>query len=240
MANKLPITKSYTISLIAICASLYAVIGYLTYLGIFAPAIGVVRFWPAVFLPAVFSIVFGPLVGAAGAAIGIFISDMIIHGNALLSLTVGVPANFIGFYLVGEIYRKSGSERKILAMTVLELSVAFIVAALFYSYGLLPMDLLIASLIALVATLVPALFFKGDDRRIVFAGSTGLMVGSAIIGIGVWAFSQFFLLPTGDRNLPFWAAFAWFIWTYVTEVPFIALLAPPTIRVIRKAVVTRG
>lgn len=240
MVNKQPFTKSYTISLIAICASLYAVIGYLTYLGIFTPAIGVVRFWPAVFLPAVFSIVFSPLIGGAGAAIGIFISDMIIHGNALLSLSVGVPANFIGFYLVGEVYRRSRSERRILAMTALELSIAIMVAVLFYLYKLLPLDLLVASLVAYIATLAPSLFFKGDDRRIVFAGSTGLMAGSAIIGIGVWAFSQFFLLPTGERSLPLWAAFAWFVWTYVTEVPFIALLTPPTIRVVRRAVVTRG
>ena len=93
--------KSWEIATIALSASLYAVIGYASYLGIFTPMIGVVRFWPSVFIPAVFAVLFGPRVGGISAAIGIFISDMMIHGNALLSLSVGVPANFVCFYSVG-------------------------------------------------------------------------------------------------------------------------------------------
>jgi uncharacterized membrane protein len=55
-------------------ATLYTVIGYLTYSGI---VIMGVRFWPAVVIPAVFTVLFGPIVGGVGAAIGIFISDML-------------------------------------------------------------------------------------------------------------------------------------------------------------------
>ena len=92
--------------MISLNAALYAGIGYLTFLGIFAPIMGVVRFWGiAVVIPAIFAALFGPLVGGLGAAIGIFISDMIIHGNALLSITVGVPANFVMFYLIGWIIK---------------------------------------------------------------------------------------------------------------------------------------
>jgi uncharacterized membrane protein len=89
-----------------VCGALYAGFGYLTHLGIFAPVIGVVRFWPAVIIPAVFAILFGPVVGGLGAVIGIFLSDMAIHGDALLSMTVGVPSNLLGFYLVGSIGRR--------------------------------------------------------------------------------------------------------------------------------------
>jgi hypothetical protein len=99
--------KPIEMTMASLNAALYASIGYLTFLGIFAPIIGVVRFWGiAVVIPAVFAALFGPLVGGIGAAIGIFISDMIIHGNALLSLAVGVPANFVMFYLIGYISRK--------------------------------------------------------------------------------------------------------------------------------------
>jgi len=99
--------KPIELTMTALNAALYTTVGYLTFLGIFAPIIGVVRFWgPAVVVPAVFAVLFGPLVGGIGAAIGIFMSDMIIHGNVLLSLTVGVPANFVMFYLIGFISKK--------------------------------------------------------------------------------------------------------------------------------------
>jgi len=233
VAARPPRPRTLEVTLIALCAALYAVLGYLSYLGIFAPALGVVRFWPAVFVPAVFSIVFGPWIGGLGAAIGIFISDMAIHGNALLSLTVGVPANLLGFYAVGLTYRRA--PRRLLAAIAAELALAAVAVALLYLYGHLPADLAAASLIAFAATLAPALFFKGDDRRMVYAGSTGLMLGSAYIGVGVWLYSQAFALPNGARSLPAWAALLWFTWTYVTEIPFIALLTPPVVKALRRA-----
>jgi len=39
------------------------------------------------------------LAGGVGAAIGIFLSDMLTHGMPLLSLSVGVTSNFIAFYI---------------------------------------------------------------------------------------------------------------------------------------------
>ena len=102
------------IVLSGICGALYAVVGYLIYvlLPIMAPGIGVVRFWPSVVIPAVFAVLFGPMVGGLGGAIGIFISDTLIHGDPLLSLTVGVTSNFIGFYFIGLISRKSINWKK--------------------------------------------------------------------------------------------------------------------------------
>lgn len=237
MAGRPPASRTMRVTLAALCASLYAVLGYLSYLGIFAPAVGVVRFWPAVFVPAVFAIVYGPLVGGLGAAIGIFISDMAIHGNALLSLTVGVPANFLGFYTVGLLYRRA--PRRLLPLILLELAAASAVAAALYLSGLLPLDLAVAALASFAVTLAPVLLFKGEERRIVFAGSTGLMLGSAWIGLGVWLYSQAFTLPNGSRSLPAWAALLWFLWTYVTEIPFIAVFAPPVIKALKRAGLAR-
>jgi type IV secretory pathway TrbD component len=219
------------------CAVLYALVGWLSYLGVFTPVLGVVRFWPSVFVPAVFAIAFSPYVGGVGAAIGIFISDMMIHGNALLSLTVGVPANFVGFYLTGALYRRVRSST--LPALVAEVAASLLVLALLYSWGAVPQDLLAAGGVAAAVTLALALLFKGEDRAIVLAGSTGLLAGSAIVGAGVWLFSQFFTLPAGGSRLPIVAAAVWFAWTYFTEVPFIALLTPPIVKALRRASLAR-
>ena len=129
--------KSQQVVMTALNATLYVVLGYMTFLGIFAPIVGVVRFWGiAVVVPAVFATLFGGMVGGVGAAIGIFISDMIIHGNMLLSLAVGVPANFVMFYIIGEFGR---TRPKISAVNIglivgcLIILVMFIMRLFFYS-----------------------------------------------------------------------------------------------------------
>lgn len=226
--------KSLSVSLVALCAALYAVLGYLTYLGLFAPVIGTVRFWPSVFVPATFAVAFSPLIGGLGAAIGIFISDMAVHGNPLLSLSVGVPANFLGFYAVGAVYRLARDERRVLAGIAVELVATVLALSALYYARILDESFVVASAVALAFTVAPVVVAR-QSRRIVFAGSTGLMLGSAIIGVGVWAYSQFFVLPTGQAQLPAWAALVWFVWTYLTEIPFIALFVPPTVRVLEKA-----
>jgi len=132
------LSKTFMIVLTAINASLYTVVGCLTYLGI---VVFGVRFWPAVVVPAVFSVLFGPLVGGVGAAIGIFLCDMLSHGMPLLSLSVGVTSNFTAFYILGHMTRE---------------------------YSL---------------------------KRYVVAATLSLLVGSIIIGIGVYAWSQFYLIP---------------------------------------------
>jgi len=232
-----PRPRSLELALAAMCAALYALVGWLSYLGVFTPVLGVVRFWPSVFVPAVFAIAFSPYVGGVGAAIGIFISDMMIHGNTLLSLTVGVPANFVAFYLTGVLYRRVRSST--LHTIMAEITAALLALALLYSWGAVPWDLVVAGAVAAAVTLILALLFKGEDRAIVLAGSTGLLAGSAIVGVGVWLFSQFFVLPTGDSRLPLVAAAVWFAWTYFTEVPFIALFTPPIVKALRRAALAR-
>ncbi|ADM27337.1 conserved hypothetical protein [Ignisphaera aggregans DSM 17230] len=228
------------IVLIVFSASLYALMGIATYLGIFAPAVGVVRFWPAVFIPAIFSEVFGPIVGGIGAAIGIFISDMYVHGNALLSLSVGVPANFIGFYLIGYILNRVKKDSKYLFIASIAIQfIPLIMTIALYFYGYLDTALfIIYTAITAIAIAVTLLALSIARRYILprelLAYSIGLMVGSLYIGIGVWLFSQFFPLPSGERNLPVVASLLWFLWTYYTEIPFLLILTPPIVRAIER------
>jgi len=90
--------QSSEIAATGICAALYAVIGLLTSFGL---NVGGVAFYPAVVVPAIFAVLFGPWVGGIGAGIGIFIRDVIYHGDPLLSLVAGVTSNFAMFFLLG-------------------------------------------------------------------------------------------------------------------------------------------
>lgn len=224
------------ITLSSLNAALYAVVGYFTYLGIFAPIVGVVRFWPPVVIPAAFAVAFGPLVGAVGAAIGIFISDMLIHGNAFLSLTVGVPANFICFYLIGYLSRLEARRAVPASIGVQLLPIAAVIILL--QAALLDFETALilggACIVALALSFIVSIVAE-RWRSYIFAASAGLLVGSLIVGFGVWLFSQFFLLPTGAQNLPLTAAVIWFTWTYSTEIPFLVALAPPLIWALKQA-----
>jgi hypothetical protein len=54
----------------------------------------------------------------------------------------------------------------------------------------------------------------------------GLLVGSAIIGVTVPLVMQMPLVPT---------SLLYFIWTFVTEIPFLLTLGPPIIKTVKRA-----
>ncbi len=234
--------KTLDIVVSGICGALYAVVGYLIYLflPITAPGIGIVRFWPSVVIPAAFAVLFGPLVGGIGAAIGIFISDTLIHQDPLLSLTVGVTSNFIGFYLIGSISRKNIEWTKTLAIlsAIVGLSSIGLGYALYIYVSLNATILFIGLVIATYLVTIAAGFKWPEWRSYGIASLVGLGVGSTIIGIGVWAYSQLFVLPEavgGGSGLPLWTIFVWLIWTFATEIPFLITLGPPILKACYKA-----
>ncbi len=230
--------KPIELTMISLNAALYASLGYLTYLGIFAPIMGVVRFWGvAVVVPAIFATLFGPLVGGIGASIGIFISDMIIHGNALLSITVGIPANFVMFYLIGRITRIKYAQTKFLTWGAilggLTIFLLFLIGWLIRSNLSLSMALTFLFFGALCIILI-FLFEKywPKWKNFALASIIGNGVGSAIVGFGVWAFSQFLILPGSlEHDLPFTASLIWFTWTFSNQMPFLLALCPPILKV---------
>lgn len=230
------------IILSGICGALYAVVGYLIYilLPITAPGVGVVRFWPSVVIPATFAVLFGPLVGGLGAAIGIFVSDTLIHNDPLLSLTVGVTSNFVGFYLIGLISRKNIDWKKTLALSsVIVGLISLGVGYALYTYSSLNTTILFVSILIATYLVTVVVGFKWSKWRSYGIGSlVGLGVGSAIIGIGVWAYSHIFMLPvavSAESNLPLWTSVIWFIWTFATEIPFLITLGPPILKACYKA-----
>jgi hypothetical protein len=226
--------------MISLNAALYAGIGILTNLGIFAPIVGVVRFWGIpVVIPAIFAALFGPLVGGLGAAIGIFISDMMIHGHPLLSITVGVPANFVMFYLIGWIIKNPKKNISLKITTILGsiiIGVIFLIGWIIGSDQSLTMAIIFLSF-GILCIISLSLFEKYWPRWKIFALASivGNGIGSAIVGLGVWACSHFFILPlTLGQDLPFIASIILFTFVFSNQMPFLLLLCPPILKTCHK------
>lgn len=238
--------KALNVAMIGICAALYAVVGRLTDLGI---TVGGVAFWPAAVIPAVFAVLFGPWTGGIGAAIGIFIRDMLFHGDALLSLSAGVTANFAGFFIIGYVSRTKLSWKKVSTSAVI--GSITIVAGLLLPTILLPAEsqiytglsafdsilLFVITVVASILIIMTVAKYWPQWRNYSVGSVTGLGVGSTIIALVVWAYSQIFFSPQSYFKTPIPPAFIpiIFVWTFATEIPFILLLGPPIIKACYKA-----
>lgn len=235
--------KTIDVAMIGVSAALYAIVGVLTNMGIVSPVVGVVKFWPAVIVPGIFAVLFGPWVGGTSAAIGIFVSDMIQpgHGIALLSLTVGSTSNFAGFYLIGLISRRNMKWRNLLFLLLVGSAALTGMIGYLFVIESISMDvvaLFLGVLFACVAIVVGVGLWKPEWKSYGLASVVGLFVGSAIIGFGLWGYSQVLPLPltTGfERNAPFYASFFWLVWTFATEIPFLVTIVPPVVKICYRA-----
>jgi hypothetical protein len=234
--------KSIDIAMIGVSAALYSIFGVLTNMGLVAPVVGVVKFWPAVIIPGVFAVLFGPWVGGIGAAIGIFVSDMVQpgHGIPLLSLTVGCTSNFAGFYLVGLFSRMKMKWRDIANILVVGSAILVGMCGYLFLVGQLSFEVLAIFLIVILASdaiVVGFGLWKPEWKSYGLACVIGLLVGSTIIGFGLWGYSQFLTLPlTGfERNAPLYAGIIWLVWTFATEIPFLVTFVPPIAKICYRA-----
>jgi hypothetical protein len=230
--------KAQDVIVIGISAALYAVFGVLTsyvnFLG--------VGFLPAVVIPAVFAMLYGPWVGGFGAAIGILLRDMFVHGNAALSLVAGVPANFIVFFLIGYIALRNISLKQALAGVTIA-AVGLLVPTLvllpdLLAYTGLSAEMFLATfgttiLLSLAIIALVSIRYK-EWRSYAIGTVVGLAIGAALLSVTVWAVSPLFLSYFG---VPFAAVYILplFVWTFATEIPFVLLLGPPIIKVAYRA-----
>ncbi len=233
--------KAFDVAIIALCAALYAVVGYLTSFNL---SFGGVAFWPAAFVPAIFAVLFGPWKGGIGAAIGIFIRDVIVIGQPLLSLTAGVTSNFAMFFLIGYFsHTKLDQKRTLLSLIM---GGAVILAGLLLPTIFLPTESLgftklstetvvtlfgVIMVTSLILFAVIAKYWK-EFRSFGVGAIIGQGVGAIIVAIGVWVYSQLFFSSTGYFTAPLSSAFVSliFVWTFATEIPFVLLVSPPVIK----------
>lgn len=220
-------------------AALYAALGALWTL--FPVTLFGVRFWPQVFVPGAFAVLFGPWVGGVGAAVGIFVADVVYgHHDALLSLLVGVPSNLACFSILGYLSRGSVKATGRVGMIAAGVAVPVIMAA----YGLYAFSgstlwfLLALGAVVIVLVAVPYLA-RSSWADVQAASSIGLGVGSAIIGFGIVAYSSIFVMPQvlglGSSPLPIVFAYGATLWTYMSEIPFLLMLTPPIVKAVQAA-----
>ena len=234
--------KTQDIAVIGVCAALYAVVGRLT-AGVTFLGVG---FLPAVIIPAVFAVLFGPWVGGISGAIGIFIRDMFVHGNAALSLAAGVPPNFILFFLIGYIASRNMDTKKIIVALVLSAVVVIaglLVPTLIYPAefsaltGLQSTEILLVFgltvVLSFVVITVVAIRWK-QWRSFAIAAVVGQAAGAGLLSVTIWAVSPLFL---SYFKSPVSATFILplFVWTFATEIPFILLVGPPIIKACYRA-----
>lgn len=220
-------------------AALYAALGALWTL--FPVTLFGVRFWPQVFVPGAFAVVFGPWVGGVGAGVGIFIADLVYgHHDPLLSLLVGVTSNFACFALIGYISNRqmtSAQRRLIIAVgaAVPVVLVAYGLYAFSGSTALVVLALGVAMIVLVVAPYVA----RSAWAEIQAASSIGLGIGSVVIGFGIVAYSSFFIMPQalglGSNPLPLVFAYGTALWTYMSEIPFLLAITPPIVKAARAA-----
>ena len=238
--------RSSEIAVTGICAALYAVIGLLTSFGL---SVGGVAFWPAVVVPAIFAVLFGPWVGGIGAAIGIFIRDVIYHGDPLLSLVAGVTSNFTMFFILGYLAHRKVNTQKIALSAVI--GGILLVGGLLLPTFLLPTESSLftqlsasqtIALFAVIATasilaIIAVFAFKREWRVFSVGTVIGQGVGAAVVSVAVWAYSNLFYSPNGYFKTPLPPEFIPIIavWTIATEMPFILILCPPIINACYKA-----
>jgi len=156
-----------------------------------------------------------------------------------LSLTVGVPSNLLGFYVMGLIGNRKMSEKTIRKGTLISIMIS-LSPTLLYPLHRNYLGETASLLFVLVSIICGALnilspIILPKYRKISMSSSIGLGIGSAWIGLGIWVFSKFPILPSNETNLSFAAAIGWFIWTYLTEIPFLLLLVPPIIKIVSNA-----
>ncbi len=240
------LTKASEVAMMGVCAAVYAVVGRLTDLGI--TFVGV-AFWPAAVVPAVFAALFGSWVGGTGAGIGIFIRDMLFHGNPLLSLSAGVPPNFAMFFIIGFFSRSNLTKSKFAISAVI--GSIIVVIGLLLPVGLLPNELAAyvglatsETIVLFVATVVGSLAvialvsqYRREWRNFGVGSVIGQGVGAALLSVSVWAYSQLFASPTNYFKTAISASLIplIFVWTFATEIPFVLLLGPPVIKACYKA-----
>jgi uncharacterized membrane protein len=234
------------VAMIAVCAALYAVVGRLTDFGV---TVGGVAFWPAAVIPAVFAFLFGPWTGGIGAAIGIFIRDMLFHGDPLLSLAAGVSSNFVMFFVLGYMCRSSLDWKRIGISAILggiiigvglSLPTVLLPTETQAFTGLSSLESLVLFVVAVVVSLVvmvATVRYWSEWTNYAIGSIIGLGLGATIVATMVWGYSQVFFSPKGYFKAPIASSFipVLFVWTFATEIPFILLLGPPIAKAVMKA-----
>lgn len=153
-------SASTKVSIIVITAVLYTIGKAIT--GFIPTPWGVGQLLVGLFLPAYFVVVSETLPAAIGAALGTFIGDTLVltplkETTPFLSLVAGVPANFVGAFLLGYFVKKYRTWASFVAATVSFVTLGNLIAAASVVYFVgLPLSLIIGFVVFWNTTSIPA------------------------------------------------------------------------------------
>ena len=223
--------KTIEVAAFALNVALYVAFGYL-FSSIVPISFGGVRFWPQVIIPAIFAVVFGPWVGGLGAALGIFLNDILLGNNPLLSLMAGVTSNFVLFSIIGYL---SNKKTKLTYSVIISgiVSAFLIIIALLYSEPLLIGIIYSIAIAASYATLIIVAWLYSRWRSYGVGSVIGLLLGSLIIGVLVPVYYRYFTPGASAITMPL--ILTTFIFVFATEIPFLLILGPPIIEAVYRA-----
>lgn len=218
--------KTIQIAALALNAASYIAIGILSYT-VFPVTFEGVRFWPPVVVPAIFAVFFGPWVGGIGGAIGIFLTDIILGNNPLLSLMAGITSNFALFWIIGYFAQKRTSW---MVPTLAYGIVSIFLAWIGYVYtGFYGVAIVIGSYVVFMVFTKLTTRWRGFEVGSVI----GLIVGSAIIASMVPVYAILFAPSLASFSVE--GGVSLFIFTFATEIPFLLILGPPIIEAVNRA-----
>jgi len=125
-------SRSRIVAFTSLGSALYAVGAYAT--AYIQSPWGAGQFRPAVVVPSVFAVLFGPLVGGLSAALGTLVADSLKHVTLYIpSLMAAVPSNFAAFYLLGKLVENRFRWPRFIASSVLALAVGNGMCAALYT-----------------------------------------------------------------------------------------------------------
>ncbi len=168
---------------------------------------------------------------------------MFVHGIPLLSLSAGVPPNFILFFLIGYIaHRNISLKQAIAGVTVAAIGLlvpAIVFLPDFSAFtGLSPEAFFAAFfltvILSLAAITVAAVRWK-EWRSYAIAAVIAEAAGAGLLSVTVWAVSPLFLQYFTAGPIPVSFVVPIFVWTFATELPFILLVGPPIIKACYRA-----
>jgi len=167
---------------------------------------------------------------------------MLVHGIPLLSLSAGVPPNFILFFLIGYLAHRSIDLKKTLifltaaAVALVVLTVTFLPQIESYT-GLSNLELTLVFSFTVILSLVAiaAVSVRWQQWRSFAIGAViAQAAGAGLLSVTVWAVSPLFLSYFG-KPFPIVWVLPLFVWTFATELPFIMLIGPPVINACYRA-----
>ena len=226
------------VAAITICLALYVLLGFL--ISSWLPKFYGVSFFPAVIISAVFVVIYGSGVGGISGGLGMFMIDIFTRGYGISVQSLGVGVlGFMLFFIIGYIYTKNISLKRVLTGVVLAI-VGLLISSFLFSDIVVFVSLsnkvaafafTLSVIVSLVIIATVAIRWK-EWRNYVIGAIVGQIVGGLLLSVTVWTVSPLCLSYLGISFEGIYVM-SFFVLTAVTETLLFLIVCPPIIKAIQ-------